>query len=120
MRDQHHVEADRLFHLAVSERIPLLTTNLILAEIHRFLLFRAGIVPAFHALDRIEASSQVEIRFVTSTDHRTARAWLERLEGHEITYTDAVSFAVMEAEHCTAAISFDKDFSLAGFLRWHP
>ena len=35
VRDQHHAEADRLFRDALARRIPLLTTNLIVAEIHR-------------------------------------------------------------------------------------
>jgi predicted nucleic acid-binding protein len=48
------------------------------------------------------------------------RAWLDRLANHAITYTDAVSFAVMEALRCTAALTFDHDFLAAGFSRWTP
>ena len=119
-RDRHHTEADRMFRQAVSQRIPLLTTNLIVAEVHRFLLFRAGIRPAARALDQIEASALVTIEFTTATHHRAARTWLARLADQRITYTDAVSFAVMETARCTITMSFDHDFSLAGFSLWQP
>ena len=32
----------------------------------------------------------------------------------------ADGFAVLEAAGCTAALSFDRDFEVAGFRRWHP
>lgn len=37
-----------------------------------------------------------------------------------LTYTDAVSFAVMDALRCTVALTFDHDFLVAGFSRWTP
>ena len=109
-----------MFRAAASRRARLLTTNLILAEVHRFLLFRAGIQTAAHALGRIEASQLVAIEFATNAHHQRARAWLEKLQDQEISYTDAVSFAVMQATGCRTAMSFDHDFELAGFARWSP
>ena len=49
---------------------------------------------------------------------RFTRAWIDRLADHAISYTDAVSFAVMEAARCRTALSFDNDFPLAGFSLW--
>jgi predicted nucleic acid-binding protein len=118
--DQHHADADRLFRQALRERIPLVTTNVIIAEVHRFVLFRIGIQPAALLLDRIDASSLLTIEFVTAAHHAAARRWLARLPDQVITYTDAVSFAVMEATGCTAVMSFDHDFVTAGFRLWQP
>jgi len=67
-----------MFRAAATGRARLLTTNLVLAEVHRFILFRAGIQPAAQALGRIEASQLVAIEFATSAHHQRARAWLER------------------------------------------
>ncbi len=117
-RDQHHATADHGFREALSRRIRLLTTNLVLAEVHRLLLFRAGIEPASRALDRIEASALITVEFAGAAHHRSARGWLERLHDQPITYTDAVSFAVMESAGCRTAMSFDHDFVLAGFSLW--
>jgi predicted nucleic acid-binding protein len=116
--DDHHAAADALFRRAAAQRARLLTTNLVLAEVHRLLLFRAGPRPAAAALERVDASALVTISFATAARHRAARAWLARLGDQKIGYTDATSFAVMDAEHCRAALSFDHDFYLAGFELW--
>jgi predicted nucleic acid-binding protein len=117
-RDQHHVEADRLLRQALQHHIPLLTTNLVIAESHRLTVFRAGVQPALRALERIDASPSVTIHFPTADDHAAARRWLERLLPRPITYTDAVSFAVMEATACNHVLGFDQDFAAAGFTLW--
>lgn len=118
VRDQHHVEADRLFREAIANHIALITTNLIIAETHRLTLFRAGVEPALRALERIDASKSVTIQFPTAADHATARRWLERLAPRPTTYTDAVSFAIMERTGCSAVLGFDDDFAAAGFSLW--
>jgi len=117
-RDQHHGEADRLFRQAISRRIALLTTNLILAETHRLMLHRAGVQPALRTLESFDASTSLTIHFATANDHARARQWLERLAPHPITYTDAVSFAVMKATRCGHVIGFDHDFAAAGYTLW--
>jgi uncharacterized protein len=117
-RDQHHAEADRLVREALSRRIRLLTTNLVLAETHRLTLFRAGAQPALRALELIDASPSVTIHFPAADDHAAARRWLTRMAPHPITDTDAVSFAVMEANGCGYVLGFDQDFAAAGFTLW--
>lgn len=113
--DQHHAAADELFRRAAAEATRLLTTNLVLAEVHRLLLFRAGPVPAAAALARVDASRMVRVIFAGEVHHRRAREWLAKLPDQKISYTDAASFAVMEKEGCRAAITFDRHFWLAGF-----
>jgi predicted nucleic acid-binding protein len=119
-RDQHHTEADRLFREALRRRLRLITTNLVLAEVHRLTLFRVGSQAASRALDRIDASPSVTVHFAGSEDHAAARGWLERLAPRPITYTDAVGFAVMESTGCTRVLGFDRDFEVAGFELWRP
>jgi predicted nucleic acid-binding protein len=118
VRDQHHAAADAAFRAAIERRIPLVTTNLIVAELHRLTLFRAGREPAMRALERIDASPSVTVHFATNDDHVAGRRWLERLAPRAVTYTDAVSFAVMEATRCTHVLGFDEDFEAAGFDPW--
>jgi len=117
-RDQHHVEAARLFRHAVARRVPLVTTNLVLAEVHRLTLVRAGVQPALRVLDLVDASSDVTVTFPGPDHHAAARQWLARLSPHPVTYTDAVSFAVMETARCRRVLGFDRDFALAGFTLW--
>ncbi len=117
-RDQHHAEADRLFREAIRHGSSLLTTNLVIAEIHRLTLFRVGLDPALRALDRIDASPSASVHFATAQDHDEGRRWLECLAPRPISYTDAVSFAVMAAGKCKHVLGFDGDFAAAGFELW--
>ena len=117
-RDQHHADADRLFREALTHRVPLITTNLVIAETHRLTLFRAGIEPARRALDLLDASPSVTIRFPGAAEHLAARQWLTRLAPRPVTYTDAVSFAVMDQTRCRHVLGFDHDFVAAGFVLW--
>ena len=117
-RDRHHREADRMLRAAVSRRVPLFTTNLIIAETHRFLLFHVSPQAAARVIDRVETHPGVTLAFATVAHHKAAREWLARLADQRISYTDAVSFAVMEAVGCSTALSFDHHFSLAGFRLW--
>ena len=119
-RDQHHAEAERLFREASARKVELLTTNLVLAEVHRLILHRAGAGAAGFALDRIESSALVGIVFASGAHHGAARSWLARMMGHSVTYVDAVGFAVIEDLRCIGFLSFDSDFLLAGFRPWTP
>ncbi len=116
--DGQHAEADALLRQAVTRGIGLVTTNLIVAEVHRLALARMGIRPAMAFLDRLEASRLVTIVHATSEHHRTGRAWLQKLADQPISYTDGVSFAVMEAMRCRTALTFDRHFEIAGFHVW--
>src|SRR5438093_5514490 len=116
--DGRHSEADRMLREAVERRIGLLTTNLVFAEIHRLALVRMGIRPAAAMLDRIEGSGLVSIIHATAEHHRVARRWLARLADQPISYTDAVSFAVMEATRCRVAMTFDRHFVAAVLRPW--
>lgn len=117
-RDNHHAEADRLIREALGRKLPLLTSNLVLAEVQRLLLFRAGIRPASVALERIDASPGVSVQFADAAIHKDARAWLLKLDDQVLSYTDATSFALMKAHGCSHAVSFDHHFAVAGFTRW--
>ena len=119
-RDQNHVEAERLFREAVSSKVLLTTTNLVLAEVHRLILHRVGAAAAAMALDRIGSSGFTSIVFASGVHHSAAVAWLARLRSHRVTYTDAVGFAVIKDAGCAGFLSFDSDFLLAGFSAWAP
>ncbi len=115
-RDQHHAEADRLLRSAIVSNKRLITSDLILAEVHRLLLFRAGSSAAIAALQRIDSSGLVRIEFADDRIHRSAMEFLKKHIGHRITYADAVSFSIMDAAGCGKAITFDAHFRLAGYL----
>jgi predicted nucleic acid-binding protein len=118
--DSNHAQAEDLIAGAIASRRDLITSNLVLAEVHRLLLFRAGIRAAMTALDKIATSTSVKVVLATYDHHQRARTWLDKLDDQVITLTDAVSFAVMESTRCRAAVTFDSDFWVAGFQRFQP
>ena len=109
-----------LLRTAVDAGVPLLTTNLVVAETQRLLLFRVGARAAKRALDVFDRSTHLTSRFATADDHAEARGWIERLSDSSITYTDAVSFSAMAASLSRGFVGFDRDFDTAGFVRWQP
>jgi len=116
--DRNHAHAREAVQRAAAERVRLVTSNLVMAEVHRLLLFRAGIRAAAVALTALSRSRFVHPHFATAADHRAAGAWLERLNDQVITLTDAVSFAIMHEQDMRQALSFDSDFWIAGFELW--
>lgn len=116
--DAQHEAAVRLLRLAISRRYRLCTTDLILAEVHRFFLFRAGIRPARVALERIHLSPLVEISYGDVDLAGAAMSFLDRFADQEFSYTDAVSFAFLARGACDSVLTFDRDFAIAGFTPW--
>jgi predicted nucleic acid-binding protein len=114
-RDDNHGAAVALFERAIQLHAALITSSLVVAEVHRLVLHRVGIRAAAAVLGSIDGSAHLRLVFPDSAHHQVAREWLQKLSDQIITYTDATSFAIMTAEHCSAALSFDRDFIVAGF-----
>lgn len=119
-RDANHGEAVRKMTAAAAAGIPLVTTNLVVAETHRLLLFRAGIAAAAAVLDALDRTSKLRIHHAGEADHASARAWIGQMDDQKISYADAVSFSVMTGLSCRGFLGFDRDFDAAGWNRWQP
>ena len=114
-RDGKHGAAVALFQRAIQRQAALITSSLVLAEVHRLVLHRVGVRAAAAVLGSIDGSAHLRLVFPDSSHHQAARGWLQKLSDQIITYTDATSFAIMDAERCSTAVSFDRDFVIAGF-----
>ena len=119
-RDGNHAAAVALFERAIQGRAALITSSLVVAEVHRLVLHRVGIRAAAAVLGAMDGSAHLRLVFPEMVHHQAARRWLQKLSDQVITYTDATSFAIMDAERCSAAISFDRDFVVAGFQVLQP
>lgn len=116
-RDRRHADVTQIVRSALRTGTRLFTTDLVLAEVHRWLLFRSGPAPARATLARIEESRALELTFATQELHQAALAWLDRFTDQHFSYKDAVSFAVMRTTRCAVALTLDCDFTVAGFRR---
>ncbi|MBI4501508.1 MAG: type II toxin-antitoxin system VapC family toxin [Gemmatimonadetes bacterium] len=115
-RDQFHQPASAYLRQLRAEHVPLLVTDLILAELHLHLVRGLGPQRAMGHLDALKSDPLVEEVFV---DHELEASavtdWLRKYDDQPFTLTDAVSFAVMRARRVSGAFTFDRHFSVAGF-----
>jgi predicted nucleic acid-binding protein len=115
-RDQYHADASRRLRRLRAERVRLVVTDLILAEVHLHLLHGFGPGPAAAHLTAVVEDPGVEQVFCDrDLQHAALTEWIQRFVDQAFTLTDAVSFAVMRAEGIAAAFTFDHHFRVAGF-----
>jgi predicted nucleic acid-binding protein len=111
-RDDRQPEALRLLKQTREE---LITTNHVRGESWTFLRRRAGQADAVRFLDRLDRSDRLRIVHVNERQEADALRWLRRHDERSYSFVDATSFAVMRALHMRDALSFDTDFTVAGF-----
>ena len=94
----------------------LVTTALVIAEMHVLLLELRGPAAALKFLDGVAADPSHEVVDV-DRDLRLAaiERWLRRFADQDLSLTDAVSFEVMRRHKLRRALALDQHFALAGF-----
>lgn len=115
-RDQYHAAAAGELRRLRDQRIPLIVTDLILAELHLHLLYGLGAQRAADHLGTLKTDPMLEEVFSDRTLQESALAdWIERFSDQPFSLTDAVSFATMQSLGIRSAFTFDHHFAVAGF-----
>ncbi len=115
-RDQRHAVAARLYQDSVSGRTQLVTTNLIVAEMHSLLTRERGAAAAVRYLDQLYEDPSHEVVWATRDLERHAvDRWLRAFAEHAFSLADAVSFQVMRERGIRTAFATDRHFTIAGF-----
>jgi uncharacterized protein len=113
--DQHHSEAVDIYPELV-RKCRLLTTNLVVAETYILIRKSMGHTPAVIFLESIAASPRITKVYSNSVSENAAEDILRKYQDQDFSYTDAVSFAMMNQHKITTAFSFDQHFATAGFI----
>lgn len=115
-REAAHAHARQAYVGQVTEGGTLLTTSLVVAEMHTLIMRFRGTAPALDFLDRLAADASHEVVDV-DRDLRVAaiERWLRRFRDHEFSLADAVSFEVMRRRRVRRALALDRHFVEAGF-----
>lgn len=94
----------------------LVTTALVIAEMHVLLLKLRGPAAALRFLDGVAADPTHEVIDV-DRDLRLAaiERWLRRFADQDLSLTDAVSFEVMRRRKLRRALALDQHFAVAGY-----
>jgi predicted nucleic acid-binding protein len=99
----------------IASGVRMVTTNLVVAETHAFLLRRAGRDLALQFLREVRREPLVVEHSTPDLEDRAVEGWLTPLQGKEISLVHAVSFAVMEARGIREVLALDQAFAHAGF-----
>ncbi|MBU0704252.1 MAG: PIN domain-containing protein [Chloroflexi bacterium] len=116
-RDKHHLAAKEFYSGVLARKGQFLISNLIVAETYTNLLWKLGHHKAMSFLDIIEQSSSVHCVWSDQKLEAQARDILRRYDDQDFSYTDAVSFALMQQQELTEAFAFDHHFSVVGFVQ---
>lgn len=112
-RDAHHAEAARIWH---ENKGLLLCSNHVVGETWTFLRRRAGHRVAVNFLDALERSERVVVVHVGPDVEDAACDWLRRHDERVYSFVDAVSFEVMRRRRIMEALTFNGDFTTAGYV----
>lgn len=117
--EREHDDARTTLARLVDERVPLLTSNYVVAETYTALLVRVGREEAIRWGRAFRSGEAVELIRVDAGVDREAWRILETDADKTWSYVDAASFALMEREGTDEAFAFDRNFLERG-LRVHP
>ena len=114
--DERHARAKPLWRAAARARRRPVTTNIVVAETHAYLLSRRGRREADGFLDFMLEETGIDLVWADAELTIAARdRWLRKLHDKAISLADAISFETMDRWRIAEAFAFDHDFVRAGF-----
>ncbi len=117
-KDQHRTVALHAWEELNSLPFRLISTEHVLDEVATFLV-RASLPSVASKWLKLQMSSSVVDWTITSKqDLIDAARWFEKFVDQRLSFTDAISFAIMKRRDIHRVFGFDHHFSLAGFELW--
>ncbi len=95
----------------------LISTDFVMDETLTLLRVRLGIEAAERWWDLVSRSPRVVWEPIDAGRAQSARAWFFRWRDKEFSFTDCTSFVVMKELRIRRALTTDRHFAQAGFLR---
>jgi len=115
-REDRHAECAKEFDELVGTRTPVITTNLVIAEMHGLLVRRRGAVHGLTLLDLVHDDPSYEVIHADrALEARATDDWLRRFSDTPLSLTDAVSFQVMREGGLHDAFTLDQHFEVVGY-----
>lgn len=114
--EARHAEALAAYREWIEGHVPLVTTNLVVAEMQILLTRYRGGTEGLRFLDSLYQDPTHTVVFVDRTTERAAvNRWLRRFHDQRLSLADAVSFEVMRSRKLRYALALDEHFAMAGF-----
>ena len=122
-RDQTHEAAAAYAKRLAERKVPLLTTNYVLAEAYTRIRYDDGHPKAlaFDALIReMIRRRQLSVGWVTPAVHEEAMELFRRYSDHQFSVVDCASFVIARRKTIREVFAFDHDFAAMGFVLQPP
>jgi len=113
--DKYHPEARAAYNRLLADRRIFATTNLIVAEAYIIIRRAAGHAQALRLLHSLRGSPRLQKVCSDASLETQAEAILEKHSDQDFSFTDAVSFVVMQERRIEEAFTFDNHFAAMGF-----
>jgi len=117
-RDPRHEVAMEIGRRLSAEH--LVTTNHVRGETWTLVRRKHGHHRAVGFLNALDRSEAMKVATVDEATERLALSWLRLHDEREYSFVDATSFAFMQENRISEALTFDGDFSAAGFVELRP
>jgi predicted nucleic acid-binding protein len=115
-RDQWHEPAVRHYTAAARSGAPIVTTTLVLAEVHALLLrWRDSRMAARFLHAALTTPAHETIAPDVGLTRDAVEHWIDGHADQSFTLCDAVSFEIMRTRGIRRALAFDPHFAAAGF-----
>ena len=114
-KDKDHQKAKDFLTKLAEEKVILLVTNFIIAEIYTLMLRKIGRDEAIEYVEKLRNTAEIER--VSEEDENKAWQIILRYQDKDFSYVDATSFAVMKRLGIRDAFSFDEHFEQYSFNR---
>lgn len=115
IRSDRHEEASAAYRALVLGKERLVTTDLIIAELHALSLARAHPRFALELIDRLLTSDRIEVVAAGIARIHAAADLLRQRPDRRYSMADAVSFVLMRELSIGRAFTLDADFAAEGF-----
>jgi len=115
--DRAHAAMARALRAAVKGRRRIVTTNLVVAETHALIMRRIHRSVALAFVREVSLGPNIVVSSSSALETVARSEWLERFDDQDLSFTDAVSFAVMKERGIRDVLALDHHFVVAGFSR---
>jgi predicted nucleic acid-binding protein len=114
-KDRYHFQASSFWHSIRKKNETCMTSNFVLDETFTLLGRRAGYDFAAQRAKNIYSSKSISIIRPTREDELKAIDFFEKYSDHRISFTDCVSFVLMQTRKIKRVFTFDHHFQILGF-----
>ena len=114
-RDQYHRRAIEVWDSIRKQQYTCFTSSFVLDEVITLLGRRAGHAFTAERAQNIYASKRIKILRSGQEEEMRALDWFKKFSDQKVSFTDCISFVLMEKERIKKVFSFDIHFRLAGF-----